>query len=249
MPEPLLFEVHLLADLDPLADQGVGLRLVLLRRVAWARQLALVTAAVLFLATALVPVPAEASALPVIALLLPGITVVAALASATWPARRVTRFAAPVLALALVGLMVQRAVATQSHASFQRPQMLRARATFARAVEPRAVVITTEDVGRPAENIDYYSGVAHAFYMTDLMRWNLQLTDASTLLLAARMVPYLLIPPSQPGHDQLLQFLRLLFTVDLVARVPPKQAMDYFVAAPFHSGVAMELYRIKPKSG
>ena len=46
--------------------------------------------------------------------------------------------------------------------------------TCRRSSSPNAVVITTEDVGRPAENIEYYSGVADALYMTDLERWQLR---------------------------------------------------------------------------
>ena len=34
------------------------------------------------------------------------------------------------------------------------------------------------------------------------------------------------------------------FTVDLVADIPPQRAMAHFVAAPFHRGMRMELYRI-----
>ncbi len=226
-------------------------RLVRRGRVVNARQLALVVGLTLFVATAVVRVPSSqsASALPWLSYLIPGITIVAILASATWPTRRVVRVAAPVLALVLVGLGVQRATAaSQSRAAFQKAQMLRAQATFARVVEPRAVVITTEDVGRPAENIDYYSGVAHALYLTDLERWRLSVTDAARLLAQAGWVPYLFVPPTQPGLTQMLQDLRSEFTVDQVASVSARDAMWYFVAAPFHRGVAMEMYRIRRSS-
>ncbi len=215
-----------------------------------ARQLALAVAAVLVAGVAAVRVPQGGSALPTLVLLVPLGAAAAAVAAGVWPQRRIARVAAPSMALALVAFSAYRALAApQSYAAFQRPQMLRARSTLARAVAPNAVVITVEDVGRPGENIDYYSGVAHAFYMTDLMRWRLQLPDAAKMLLDAGMAPYLFIPPSQPGHDQLLQYLRATLAVDLVVRVPPKQAMDYFVAAPFHSGIEMELYRLKTKGG
>src|SRR5207302_974651 len=79
------------------------------------------------------------------------------------PRRRGVGVAAPVLAVTLAGLGAWRAYASLDvRGSFQRTEMLRARTAFARVVEPGAVVITTEDIGRPAENIEYYSGVARA---------------------------------------------------------------------------------------
>jgi len=125
--------------------------------------------------------------------------------------------------------------------------MLRARATFARAVEPGAVVITTEDVGRPAENIEYYSGIAWALYFTDLLRWGVGVGEAAERLARAGMKPYLLIPPTQPDRARMLEDLGHAFLVERVADIPPGQAMDYFVAAPFHRGVRMELYRLTPR--
>jgi hypothetical protein len=225
-------------------------RLVRAGRPLDARRFALVVAAALVAAAAAVPMAKQATALPAVALLAPLGAAAALVAAAAWPARRIARFAVPALAVALVALSAYRALALpQSRAVFQRPQMLRARATLARLVEPNAVIITDEDVGRPGENIDYYSGVAHAFYITDLTRWRLPLTDAPRILLEGGMVPYLFIPPSQPGHDQILQNLRGVYAVDLVAKVPARQAMEFFVAAPFHRGIEMELYRLKPKRG
>jgi hypothetical protein len=122
--------------------------------------------------------------------------------------------------------------------------MLVARAAFAKAVEPGAVVITTEDVGRPGENIDYYSGVARAFYLTDLERWHLSVAKAAELLARAGMKPYLFIPRAQRGRTQMLQELTEQFSVELAADIPAAQAIDYFVAAAFHPGVHMELFRL-----
>jgi hypothetical protein len=42
----------------------------------------------------------------------------------------------------------------------------------------------------------------------------------------------------------MLAELRRNLTVDLVADIPPERAMANFVAAPFHHGVRMDLYRI-----
>ena len=59
------------------------------------------------------------------------------------------------------------------------------------------------------------------------------------------MRPYLFIPTNQPHRDRdARRPARANFTVELVADIPPQRAMDHFVAAPFHRGVRMELYRI-----
>jgi hypothetical protein len=171
----------------------------------------------------------------------------AALAAVLFPLRRVTRVAAPALALGLVAtLSWLGADRLSSRARFQRPEMVRARATFAQAVEPNAVVITTEDVGRPAENIDYYSRVARAFYLTDLERWHLPLDQAADLLARGGFHPYLFIPSVQPGRVDMLRLLGEHFVVEVAADVPADKAMDYFVAAAFHRGVHMVLYRLTP---
>jgi 4-amino-4-deoxy-L-arabinose transferase-like glycosyltransferase len=190
--------------------------------------------------------PDASGALPVLLRLVPSVAAAAALAAALWPARRIVRFAAPVLALALVTVACVRGRGSEQRARFQRPEMLRARATFARAVEPRSVVITTEDVGRPGENIDYYSGVAHALYLTDLARWGLSVGDAAELLARGGFHPYLLIPTIQRGRAAMLGALGTRFAVDLAADIPATQAMDYFVAAAFYPrGIHMELYRLR----
>jgi hypothetical protein len=193
---------------------------------------------------------AAGGALPVLSVLVPGIGAVAVMATTVWPSRRHAALAAPGLALALVVLAAWRtSQAGDQRASFQGPQMRRARATFGRAVERGAVVITTEDVGRPGENIDYYVPGVHALYLTDLARWRLGLSRAAELLIAGGLKPYLFIPASQFGGEQMLAELREHFSVELAADVPPPQAIEYFVAAAFHRGVRMLLYRVGPKPG
>jgi hypothetical protein len=147
--------------------------------------------------------------------------------------------------LALVFVRVSEVQAESGHrAPFQRPQMLDARANMQKLLEPNSVVITTEDVGRPAENIEFYSGVAHALYLTDLERWRFDLSDTATRIILDHKRPYLFIPAGQRDKQELLAALRQHLTVELVAEIPPQKAMAHFVAAPFHHGVAMELYRI-----
>ena len=67
--------------------------------------------------------------------------------------------------------------------------------------------VALRDVGRPGENIDYYSGVARAFYLTDLERWRLSVAKAAELLARAGMKPYLFIPRAQRGRTQSIQLL------------------------------------------
>jgi hypothetical protein len=144
-----------------------------------------------------------------------------------------------------VALTATRALSGERRrASFQRAQMERARATLARVAEPGAFIITTEGVGRPAENIDYYGGVAQAVYLTDLLRWQIPIGEIVYRAAQAGMTPYLLLPAAEPGRDELLAELRRSYRVDLVADIPPERAIDWFVAAAFHRGVHMELHRI-----
>jgi len=183
-------------------------------------------------------------------LLVPALAAAGALAAA-WSRRDATAVVAPVLALALVVLTCWRlSPQLETSARFQGPEMARARAIFGRNVEPGAVVITTEDVGRPAENIEYYSGVAHALYLTDLERWRLTVGDAADLLARGGMTPYLLLPKTGPGLDRLLDALGHRFAVELAADIPARRAIDYFVAAAsLPDGIHMQLYRLPLGAG
>jgi hypothetical protein len=170
-----------------------------------------------------------------------GVLVMALLVAAALPRHRVSMVAGPLLALTLVVINSTRAMASlETRASFQRPQAKRAASVFRQAVEPNAVVITTEDVGRPMENIEYYAGV-HSLYLTDLERWRLSVEQASTLLIIRHFKPYLLIPKQDAEAAQLDPPL----TAELVLDIPPQRNYDFFVAAAFHRGLPMQLYRIR----
>jgi hypothetical protein len=201
-------------------------------------------------AAALVPPVAPAGALPILTVVVPLAAALAALAATLPPGRGLAAWAAPALALGLVVLIAARALGgEQRRATFQRAQMERARATLAEAVRPGALVITTEDVGRPAENIDYYSGVARAVYLTDLMRWRLSPTELALRAARSGLTPYLLLPVDQPDRAELFDPLLRVYGVTLVADIPPERAIDYFVAAAFHRGVHMQLHRIDVPPG
>jgi hypothetical protein len=223
-------------------------RLGLRGRADVARLTAMTVAGLVILAAALLPMPTAGWALPRIAVILPGLVALSALAAAAWPQRRTAALAAPALALALVGLAAWRAAISTDRARFQRPEMVRARTAFAAVVAPKAVVITTEEVGRPAENIDYYSGAAHALYLTDLERWRMPVPHAAAALARAGWTPYLFIPFTQPDRAAMLGDLQKTFEPELVIDVPPARAIEYFVAASFlPRGVRMELYRLHPR--
>jgi hypothetical protein len=213
-----------------------------------ARVFAIACAALLGIGMVLFRSGPARGALPILQVLVPGVAAAALVAAALRPAVAIDAVAAPVLALALTVMGCSRmAQGLDSRATFQHDEMARARATFARAVEPRAVVITTEDVGRPGENIDYYSGVAHALYLTDLERWRMTIPEAAELLARGGFRPYLLLPAIQPGLVRLFADLRLRgFAVDTVADIPAQKAMDYFVAAAFYpGGIRMWLFRLR----
>jgi hypothetical protein len=216
------------------------------RRHDLARGIAVFAAGVLLLGAMLLQPKAQPGAsLPIPVFLV--VTIVAGAAAAfaaTRPQRRVAALAAPVLMLGLIWCKVSdvQAQATR-RAPFQRPQMEEARANMKKLLEPNAVVITVEEVGRPAENIEYYGGV-NAFYLTDLERWHLSPRNAAAWLLLDGKRPYLYVPASQPNKAALLDDLRTKFQVDLIADIPADRAMAHFVAAPFHRGVRMELYRL-----
>ena len=217
-------------------------------RVAWrqrrrevARGLAILAAA-LFLLGALQWSPATGpgnlSARTFLAITLT--TGIAAALAAVWPGRRIAALAAPALMLALVWCKVSD-VQDQAgrRAPFQRAQMLEARANMQRLLEPNSVVITAEEVGRPAENIAYYAGTGDALYLTDLERW--KLTPAQVVLpLIVQRHASLPVHSGEPAATatEMLDALRAAhLTVELVADIPPQRAMAHFVAAPFHRGV------------
>jgi hypothetical protein len=185
--------------------------------------------------------------LPEVSAWLAGLVGASLLAAACLPERRVAVVAGPMIAAGLLWVSGSRAVAgLETRASFQRPQAMRAAATFRQAVLPDAVVITTEDVGRPMENIEYYGGI-HSFYFTDMQRWHLPLRVAATTLILNRFKPYLLIPKNGLSAWDQRQIDQLApdFKLELVADIPPNRNYDYFVAAAFHRGLPMGLYRVR----
>jgi hypothetical protein len=166
-------------------------------------------------------------------------------AAAVWPRRRIATVAVPALVLALVGLGSVRLWATLgSRAPFQRPQVERAAAIIRRTLAQPAVVITSEDAGRPVENLEYYADV-RALYLTDLARWRIPIEKAVLGFMISEMEPYLLIPRSLPAHAGILAALQPHFLLELVAEIPPQRNYDYFVTSSPGAGLPMELWHIR----
>jgi hypothetical protein len=170
---------------------------------------------------------------------------VGALAAATWPRERITRYLAPAFAVPLVLFAMQRADAAHGmRAPFQGPQARAARENLRRLLEAKSVVITSEDMGRPAENIEYYGGVP-ALYITDLDRWRLKASQVSLSFITGRVRPYLLVDPGVPERARVLADLAANgFLAEKVATIPPARNLEHFVAAPVRREVSSELFRI-----
>lgn len=218
-------------------------RLIARRRGEDVARIVAIVIGVVAAAVAFVPIPMppptpdaaflSKGVLPVLTMVLPLAAALAALAAAMAPSQRVPRILAPAIAIVLVGYGVTRANETRSRrAPFQQPQAALARQTMRRTLEPRSVVITSEDMGRPAENIEYYGGFP-SFYLTDLDRWNIKLSRAALAFVGVGMRPYLLIDRLVDERARVLADLADHgFVAERVLEIPADQKMQYFVAAP-----------------
>ena len=193
---------------------------------------------------ALMPLPAvPTSALHGLARLVPAVLAIGAGGILVLPRVRWADVLAPLLAVALT--LVTAAMAWPGlafRAPFQGPEMRRARAVVGERIPAGAVVISTEDIGRPAENIGHYTA-AHALYLTDLARWHLSVAAAADRLLAGGLQPYLLLPEGPELQRILFEELRD-FAARLVATVPPERNPEWFVVSHYHQGLPLKVYRI-----
>ena len=179
-----------------------------------------------------------------------GVGAIAAVAATSWPQRRIARFAAPALGLALFALAMKTDYGSMGrNAGVQEPEILRAKATVEAKVPPDAVIITTEDVGRPQENLEIYAD-RRAIYTTDLQRWQqMRPVEAAFRLLRNGQRVFLLLPTNQPETQGVLDDLpsENVLVVELLETIPPERAKDWFVAAPFHRGVELGLWEVRER--
>jgi hypothetical protein len=245
-----LIGVHLFLIL--LIAEGAFGPFALIRRVArgprGARLLAagFGVAACLAVAAARDHLPVRESALRLLSSLVPALLATGAAAAIVWPRRRVVGAVGMTVGLAVSGVGLSRAVAgLDRRAPFQQAEMEAARANVRALVEPGAVVITMEELGRPAENIEYYSGVANALYLTDLTRWRLSPIEAVTRFRGAGKPVYLLFAAETRETLAVLGALRERWPVDLLADVPRDEALTHFVSGPAQAGIRVQWYRVQ----
>jgi hypothetical protein len=166
----------------------------------------------------------------------------APVAALAWTPRTGRAVAAAVLVVGLVAMTSQES-GLYRRAPFQQAEVEHARQTFGDVVPPPAVVITTEAIGRPAENIEYYTGIP-TLYRTDLERWRLGMVDAARALIDHGMTPYLLIDEAEPDRSSIVADLSATVGLTAVRTIPPARAIEYFVAAPFGNRFPLQLYRL-----
>lgn len=153
-----------------------------------------------------------------------------------------------VLGLGLAAVLGWRSTLTLGkYASFQRPQVARARTTVEAATDYPAVVLTTTRIGRPAENLNYYTRV-EAVYLEELVRWQAQPRYAVAAMLKAGFSVYLLLPPDQAKQWLTNSNISTWYTAETVRTIAPADAVDYFVASPYHRGIPLVLVRLDLKN-
>jgi 4-amino-4-deoxy-L-arabinose transferase-like glycosyltransferase len=177
-----------------------------------------------------------------------GVAVLAALVWSAIPAARRPSLAPAVLgtvAVLLVAVPLGRALLWHGEpALFREGEMLRARRTLQGLVAPGSVIVTAEDVGRPVENIEFWSDGVHAVYLTDLVRWRTSIADVVAALRTRERATYLLLPP-QREVDELLRGLAAEGVPStLVRAMPASEALAIFVGSPAHRGIPLNLYRL-----
>lgn len=177
-----------------------------------------------------------------------GVAVLAALVWSAAPRVRRPALAPAVLgsvAVVLVTVLLARALVLPAEpALFREGEMLRARATLDGLVAPGSVVITAEDVGRPVENIEFWSDGVHAVYITDLIRWQTSIAQIVNALRTGNRATYLLLPPQREVDELLAGLATEGVPSTLVRALPASEALAIFVGSPSHRGIALNLYRL-----
>ena len=113
-----------------------------------------------------------------------------------------------------------------------------------------AVVLTTTSIGRPAENLNYYTPV-EAMYLEEMVRWQAQPRYAIARLLKVGFAVYLLLPPEKAKEWLANTNISTWYTSEIERTIAPDEAVDFFVASPYHRGIPLVLVRmgLKPPGG
>jgi len=189
------------------------------------------------------------SALPWVNVVLAAGTAVGACAGAFVVARRRIVLVSLTLGLGLATALLWRSTSTLgTRASFQQAQVARARATIDAAIDRPAVVLTTTAIGRPAENLNYYTEV-EAVYLEEMFRWQVQPRFVVGRLLRNGFAVYLLTTPAAARQWLENSNISDWYTGEIVRTISPAEAADYFVASPFHRGLPLVLVRLELRPG
>jgi len=132
--------------------------------------------------------------------------------------------------------------------SFQQEQVETAREVIESATGDRAVIFTTVEIGRPAENINFYTG-ASAIYLREITRWGVTPPYLMDQMVRAGFEAYLLLPPAAARRWIESDFIYPWFRPEMIADIPAHEARRWFVASPAHSGVPLWFVRMhrRPK--
>ncbi|MDG2307344.1 MAG: hypothetical protein P8R42_22385 [Candidatus Binatia bacterium] len=186
-----------------------------------------------------VPDVEEVSARPWATVALEGALAAALLVGVFFPGGRAKWVFAIVLGLSLSGVV---AVRTSSRiglrGSFQQEQVQIARETIEGATSDKALIITSSEIGRPAENINFYTD-ANAVYLREVTRWGVTPPYILDQALADGFEVYLLLPPSDARRWIESEFVWPWFEPEMVAEIPLEEARRWFVASPAHYGVPL----------
>lgn len=189
------------------------------------------------------------ASLPVVSGIISLVAILACGTSALTSSRGAQRWPATLLAALLLLASLARVIPglQREPVLFQgsrgRSDVERARRAIEAVVEPGAVVITTTEVGRPAENIDYYTH-AYAVYLQDLERWGWHPGLACLAFLANGRNVYFLLPTPSSKGQAVVDELRKYFEVEHIVQVQRNKAATYFVASRFGS-TDLVLYRVR----
>lgn len=193
--------------------------------------------------------PAPVSALPYVNWAVIAVVVLAAIVGWWGIERRRELTFALTLGAGLAAILIWRSTSTLGHyATFQRPQVERARTTIARVIDLPAVILTTTQIGRPAENINYYTE-AEAVYLEEMARWQVQPRYALKRMLASGFAVYLLLTPDATEKWLENTNISTWYRAETVRTIAPQRADDYFVASPYHRGIPLVLSRLELKPG
>jgi hypothetical protein len=192
-----------------------------------------------------VPEALSGTALPAATLALQG-AIVAGLIAAVACGRSAGRGTAlAVLGVALAGILFWRSGQNLGfRARFQRAEAERARSTIESLLEEPALVVTRSDIGRPAENINYYTDI-DAIYEQEMVRWGVEPIAVVNAAVRQGVAAYLLMTPDAVDRWLTSPRVRKWFLPEIVAQIPASRAADVFVASPDHRGVPLQLVRIR----